>query len=492
MALPGSLHDPQLLLQEPLLATASAVVVALSGGLDSSVLLHLFARLRTLGLRAPLSALHVQHGLQREAEAWLEHCRTVCAALDVPFVYERLQLGNSATLSSTPLPLTGEGLKLPSPACGRGGGGEGKEESDESGANVSEDTARTARYAAFAKHLPQGGVLLHAHHRQDQVETVLFRFLRGSGVRGLGGMPKARRFAAGWLLRPLLDLPRTALAHYAQEHALTWVEDPSNAEPHYTRNFLRQRILPVLQERWPALERQIQQSAEHSLEAAALLEELAEMDLRTARGPHLTMLSLSALAALSPARRRNLLRHWYRHAAGPAAPLLPATLLDALQRELLTAAPDAAPCWRWGEAGRGGDLRRYGAYLYLVPPLPMLPEQMTLVAGAPLDLPAPLGRLTWRETPTGGLALAKGEALHLRFRQGGERLKPVGRPTRELKKFLQERGIAPWLRDYVPLIYRGAELIAVADFTVAETAAAKAGENALQLVWERPDLHCGA
>jgi tRNA(Ile)-lysidine synthase len=445
------LHDLRQLLQEPLLNTATAVVVALSGGLDSSVLLHLCARLRTQGLRAPLCALHVQHGLQEQAEAWLEHCRAECAALDVPFAYERLHLRDAG--------LNSEGM------------------------------AREARYAAFARHLPAGGVLLQAHHCQDQVETVLFRFLRGSGVRGLAGMPRARRFAEGWLLRPLLELPRPELERYAREHGLRWIEDPSNRESHYTRNFLRQCILPALRQRWPALDQQIRESAQRCAEAAELLEVLADADLRQAQGPHPTLLNLAALAALSPARRNNLVRHWYRGIAGSDAPQPTATLLQALQREVLAAASDAAPLLRWGE--RGWDLRRYGMHLYLVPQLPALPSHMILVAGETLELPAPLGRLVWRETQEGGLASRAGEPLQVRFRGGGERIKPAGRPTRELKKLLQELGIEPWLRDCVPLVYRGDELIAVAGFIIAESATAEAGENALQLVWERPDLHCG-
>jgi tRNA(Ile)-lysidine synthase len=458
MALPAAeprispLFDPRQLLQEPLLSTATAVVVALSGGLDSSVLLYLLASLRTQGLRAPLCALHVQHGLQDEAEAWLEHCRAECAALGVPLIHEHLHLG-AAGLSS-------------------------------------EDAARAGRYEAFAKHLPAGGVLLQAHHRQDQLETVLFRFLRGTGVRGLAGMPRERRFAQGWLLRPLLEVSRPALERYAQEHHLRWIEDPSNREAHYTRNFLRQRILPLLRERWQALDHQILESARRSAEAAELLDALAQTDLLAVQGPHPAMLRLAALSALSPARRNNLLRHWYRGVAGMGAPQLSSSLLDALQHDLLDAAPDASPELRWGEQGGEWSLRRHGAHLHLVSPLPMLPERMTLVAGEPLELPAPLGRLVWREKQGDGLALRKGDTLELRFRCGGERIKPVGRPTRELKKLLQELHIEPWLRDYVPLVYRGEELIAVADFAVAEVVAVDAGQNGLQLVWERADLHC--
>jgi tRNA(Ile)-lysidine synthase len=448
------LDTPQLLLQEPLLQNASAALVGLSGGLDSSVLLHLLFRLRELGWSVPLSALHVQHGLQAEAESWLEHCRQKCAALDIPFAYEHAQLG-AARLSS-------------------------------------EDAARQARYAAFARHLPLGGVLLQAHHQQDQVETVLFRLLRGSGVRGLGGMPRERRFASGWLLRPLLDLPRAELERYACEHQLCWVEDPSNAQGHYSRNFLRQHILPSLREHWPALDKQLLTSAARGAEAAFLLDELAAADLESAQGPHPSTVKLEALRTLSVARRNNLVRFWCRQRHGAAAPEPGAALLERLQTELLDAKPSATPVLRWGEGAAELTLRRHGVHVYLVPRLPLLPLCLELVVGEVLELPAPLGRLCWREGGEGGLALRQGERLQLRFRQGGERIKLAGRPSRELKKLLWELGIAPWLRDYVPLIYRNEQLLAAAGFAQDEAVLSKSQQNTLQLVWERPDLHCGA
>lgn len=447
------LANPRLLLQEPLLTTATRVVVALSGGLDSTVLLHLCAMLRSSGLAAPLSAFHVQHGLQDEAEEWLVHCRRLCESLDVP-------------LSSVHLHLGAQGAR-------------------------SEGEARRARYEAFAAHLPEGAVLLQAHHQQDQVETVLFRFLRGSGVRGLSGMPRQRRCGKGWLLRPLLAVPRDELERYARRHGLSWIEDPSNGESFYARNFLRHEVLPLLRSRWSQVDRQVLESAERSADAAVLLQELAEADLKSVQGPHATMLDVVALKAMNAVRRNNLLRHWCARLVGEGAPLLSSTVLARVESELLDAAIDATPMLRWGEEGRELSLRRFGKYVHLVRALPVMSSALDLRAGETLELPAPLGRLLWQRSDRGGLALREGERLQVRFRIGGERIKPVGRPTRELKKLLQELNVPPWLRDLVPLVYRGEELIAVADFVIAEAAKAESGQNALRLVWVRPDLHCG-
>ncbi|ERI53187.1 hypothetical protein N878_16440, partial [Pseudomonas sp. EGD-AK9] len=171
--------------------TAPAWRIAFSGGLDSSVLLHLLAGLVRREALPPLAAIHVHHGLQPAAEAWPEHCARSCAQLDIPLEIVAVQVAPGASL---------------------------------------EQAARQARYAAFAARLGEGEVLLGAQHRDDQAETLLFRLLRGAGVRGLAAMPVARPLGRGTLVRPLLDVPRTELLAYAEAHGLSWVEDPSNAD----------------------------------------------------------------------------------------------------------------------------------------------------------------------------------------------------------------------------------------------------------------------
>jgi len=223
--------------------SAPAWHIAFSGGLDSTVLLHLLATLAKTDTFPPLSAIHVHHGLQAAADAWPAHCRAVCDALGVPLQVIRVQVRPGASL---------------------------------------ERAAREARYQAFAEVTGAGELLITGQHRDDQAETLLFRLLRGAGVRGLAAMPVQRPLAGGYLVRPLLDVSRADLEAYAREHQLTWVEDPSNADPRFSRNYLRHHVFPRLIERWPQAVSTMARSAEHLSEAQGLLDELAQMDLMTA------------------------------------------------------------------------------------------------------------------------------------------------------------------------------------------------------------------
>ena len=215
---------------------APAWHIAFSGGLDSTVLLDLLAKLAHTETLPPLSAVHVHHGLQAAADTWPSHCQAVCESLGVPLRVMRVQVQPGASL---------------------------------------ERAARDARYQAFAEVTEAGQVMLTGQHRDDQAETLLFRLLRGAGVRGLAAMPVHRPLAGGHLVRPLLDVSRAELEAYAHEHQLIWVEDPSNADTRFSRNYLRHRVFAVLTERWPQAVISLARTAEHLSEAQALLDELA-------------------------------------------------------------------------------------------------------------------------------------------------------------------------------------------------------------------------
>ena len=253
---------------------APAWHIAFSGGLDSTVLLHLLANTEHL---PPHKAIHIHHGLQAAADAWPSHCQSICDRLGVPLHVMHVQVQPGASL---------------------------------------ERAAREARYQAFAEVVGAGEVLLTGQHRDDQAETLLFRLLRGAGVRGLAAIPMHRPLANGHLVRPLLDASRAELEAYAHEHQLTWIEDPSNADPRFSRNYLRHRVFPLLTERWPQAVSSLARTAEHLSEAQGLLDELAQMDLHAAdqSSPFpwlpLPSLALAPLRELSDARQRNVLRHW--------------------------------------------------------------------------------------------------------------------------------------------------------------------------------------
>ena len=390
---------------------APAWHIAFSGGLDSTVLLHLLAN--TEG-RPPLSAIHIHHGLQAAADAWPMHCQSVCDSLGVPLRIMRVHVQPGASL---------------------------------------ERAARDARYQAFAEVIGAGGVLLTAQHRDDQAETLLFRLLRGAGVRGLAAMPAYRPLAGGHLVRPLLNVSRAQLEAYAHEHQLKWIEDPSNADLRFSRNYLRHRVFPVLSERWPQAVSSLARTAEHLSEAQGLLDELARMDLQAANQSspfpwlQLPSLALAPLCELSDARQRNALRHW----------LNPLTRLPDSDhwigwQSLRDAKGDAQPLWRLAD----GELHRAGERIWWLPITWSDFSHATVSwpsAQNPLELPGN-GRLEFiGEAPEG--------LLEIRYRQGGEIVEVPGRGRRDLKRLLNECGVPGFMRGRLPLLYRGEQLLAV-------------------------------
>jgi len=397
-------------------------VVAWSGGRDSSVLLHaLLNSTRT----TPLCAVHVNHQLQAAADEWQAHCEREAKALGVRF----------------------QALQAPVPDKPPGG---------------TEAAARHVRYKALSRLLEPGDWLLSAHHRNDQAETLLLNVMRGSGMAGLAGIGEFQPLAAGHLVRPMRDVPAALIAAYAAQHELRWVQDPSNDDTAFDRNFLRHEILPLLESRWPAAVTSLARSTVLAGEAESLLAELAAIDQAQA-GDHACM-DTGVLMSLSDPRQRNLLRHAIRELG---LPLPPARKLERIVTELLPARADAGPLVQWP----GGEARRYRSRLYLGAPLPAVPDAPDdrLIADTRLVLGDGLGVL--QLVPgVGGIAPALATSgLVLRFRAGGEMLRPVGRDhTHALKKLLQEAAIVPWMRSRLPLLYAGADLVAVADLWIAE------------------------
>lgn len=341
-----------------------------------------------------------------------------------------------------------------------------------------EAAARRVRHGEFARALSPGEMLLLAHHRDDQAETVLLRLLRGAGVHGLAAMAPVRPQGAGMLARPLLDVPRRAIDEYARRHGLVWVEDPSNQDAGFDRNFLRLQVLPRLAERWPGADATLARAAENASEAAWLLDELAAEDLAAVAAG--SRLRLEPLRALSPRRQRNLLRYWIR-AAGREVP--DRARLEAGLDALLRAGSDRLPELVWPQ----GRIRRYRGELYLAqsgPPAPLRPIRWDLSA----PLPLPDGRLEAVPAMGEGLRadLAGRADVSVRPRLGGERCRLAGRShSQSLKKLLQEAGVAPDERGRLPLLYVGERLAAVADRWICEGFQAAPGGPGLRLVWHR-------
>jgi tRNA(Ile)-lysidine synthase len=336
-----------------------------------------------------------------------------------------------------------------------------------------EAAARAVRYAALESRLTSAELLVTAHHQEDQLETVLLALLRGSGVRGLAAMSEVSRWRGTRLLRPLLGVTREQLERYAQEHALSWSEDPSNLDERFDRNYLRRRVLPLMRARWPAVAATAGRSAAHLAEARELLEQLARVQLAAARDG--TVLRVSALRRLSEAQRRNALRYWIGERGLPPPDH---RRLREIAGPMLRSRADAQTTVRW----RGGELRRSGDRLFALSGEPASSRRQSWDWRRQPWLPlAHGGALGLLREPHGDVSLAAlPPRLQVSFRHGGERLhKRGGRAP--LKDLLQAEGLAPWERAGVPLIEDAERIIAVADLWLDpayRAAAAAAGAGA--------------
>jgi tRNA(Ile)-lysidine synthase len=396
---------------------AGRLLVAFSGGLDSHVLLHLL--LQAANDRA-LAALHVHHGLQAGADRWSEHCAAVCRGLGIPFQVLRVKVAREGQ----------QGL---------------------------EAAARDARYAALRVSVQPHDLLLTAHHQDDQAETVLLQLMRGAGPAGLAAMPRLAPFGAGWLGRPLLEVARADLEAYAREAGLRWIEDPSNADHRFDRNYLRHEIMPRLARRWPGVTRNLAVAARIQADTLEQLDTLARGDMERCRGSRPETLSVAGVNALRRGRRRNLLRLWLID-KGFEPP--PRARMDSLLDSVLTAGRDRAPSVAWGEV----EIRRYRDDLYamspLSPPAPLPrswdPRETLRLPGLDIDL-----TMDWLLS-RGVDPEACRAPFELGYRQGGERIRLPGREhSSELKTLMQEAGLPPWERDRLPLLWRSGRLLAV-------------------------------
>lgn len=415
--------------------SAPAWRVALSGGLDSTVLLHLLAGLAQREVLPPLSAIHIHHGLQTAADAWPAHCHALCSSLGVPLHVEYVQVLPGASL---------------------------------------EQAARDARYAAFAARLGVDEVLLTAQHRDDQAETLIFRLLRGAGVQGLAAMPVNRALAAGHLVRPLLGCSRADLEAYAQAQGLLWVDDPSNTDERFSRNYLRRQVLPTLTRRWPQALNSMARSAAHLSEAQQLLDELAQQDLEAATASKefswlgLPQLALPALRALSESRQRNALRYWLRPLTA-----MPDSEHWASWQTLRDATHDAAPVWQL----KAGKLLRSH-------------DQLWWLAGDWLGAPQPLEKDICPGQrvvlPGNGYVYIEGAlpAGHWQvgYRRGGEKIFLAGRGHRDLKRLLNERRVPTFVRDRLPLLRLDGQVMAIANLAGLQGT----GGSGWQFHWQPP------
>lgn len=413
-------------LLQPLLNQGGRLLVGFSGGLDSTALLHSLARLD--GIKERLQAVHIHHGLSPNADHWAQHCASQCVQLQIPLQTVRVQV--------TP------------------------------GGNGIEEAARQARYAAFCAHSQPGDLLLLAQHADDQTETFFMRLLRGAGLDGLAGMPAQRQLQPGvTLLRPLLAYSRAQLQAWAIAEKLVWIEDESNADNRYDRNWWRNHLLPQLWQRFPgrqaALARSIQQLQQDQQVLQWLLEPQLQACLQPWPWPQCAALALDGEQLLQqPAVvQPYILRGWLRRCGVPAPS---AQWLQQVFTEVLTARPDRQPLLALGE----WRLHRHRHSLYLHRPV-ALPARQTV------NWP-PAGELAWAGAPISAVADAVG------LRPGCYQLLPAascpatqlrapGRPEKTLAVWLQQAGVPVALRPHWPVWVQDNQLVAISGIAVAET-----------------------
>ena len=414
--------------------------VALSGGRDSVVLLHALCRLVSAsGMPVVLSAVHVHHGLSFNADAWVGFCTQLCAASKVPLRVIHVEVQRDS----------GEGL---------------------------EGAARRVRHAAFAD--CDTDWLALAHHRDDQAETVLLELLRGAGVVGAAGMLAQRSQARGpTLVRPLLAVPRAEIESYAVEHGLRWIDDESNDDVRFRRNFLRHDVLPRLDEKFPGAQKSLARAAGHFAEASALLDELAELDRVTLATPS-GRIAVSRFNALTPARARNLLRFaWVE--AGFRAP--DTRWIDEALQQLAGADASSEICL----ATADGELHVYRDELHLVDHAPVVSAQPVLWSGE-AELPWAGGYVRFVPAVGEGVrrSLLEGGGVALQARHGGERLQlHPRRPRRSLRKLLQEAAVPPWERERLPFLWCNDHLLWVGGLGADVAFVCTPGETGVLPVW---------
>lgn len=416
--------------------TKQSFRIAYSGGMDSHVLLHAMASLHKTGAISAVRAMHIDHGLQADSVLWSKHCEKTASQLGTPC--EIIELN----------------LHVPD------------------GKSV-EAVAREARYAAMENAVEDNEVLLTAHHQNDQAETVLLQLFRGSGVDGLAAMPVSKPFSGGILLRPLLGFSRQTVENYAEKHHLDYIDDPSNFDVDFDRNFLRHDVIPLLQRRWKGINKSLARVARLQAEAKALLDVNAQTDLdavvchnvdQNIIEKNQQVLCVAVLLQLPEYRQKALIRLWLKQSGFK----MPSEIkLKHILSDVLCAQASANPCVHWENV----EIRRYKNKLYAVKKL--LKHKMTRVISWDAKQPLLLDELACTLEPTKlgtwQTKLQQSDKVSIRFRQGGEKIRLQGhKQTASLKKLLQASNIPPWERERIPLIYLDEKLVIVYPYWSAE------------------------
>lgn len=398
--------------------------IAYSGGVDSHVLLHALAECQKQHADISLRAVHVHHGLSPKADAWASHCKNICDSLNIELLVKKIHVKKTTKQSL-------------------------------------ENLARIERYAVFKDILQENESLLTAHHQDDQAETLLLQLFRGAGPKGLSAIAQTAKFGKGELLRPLLNFSREELVHYATCCKLTWVEDESNSDVNFDRNYLRHEIFPRLRHRWPGITTTLSRAARHCGEISLILQEDAERCLKNICDTDTKTLSVTYLLELSPAQQRNIIRYWL---SIQGFPLPSEKKLLELQQNFLCTRRDAEPLITWQDT----EIRRFRSKIYALSPAKEFDHTQECVWHLTEDLNLPnMEVLKLSSLEKMGIDCLTLQSVVVKFRQGGEKIQYKGL-NRSLKKLFQEWHIPTWLRNRIPLLYQHSRLIAVYDYCICD------------------------
>jgi tRNA(Ile)-lysidine synthase len=417
-----------------------SMTVALSGGIDSVVLLHLLYQLQKK-YHFTLKASHVHHGLSINADKWVNFCETLCAKLSIPLDVHYVKLPQKKSLG-----IEGE--------------------------------ARQLRYEKLLQ--TKTDLVVLAHHEDDQAETFLLQLIRGAGVKGLSSMAYFDEQRHLW--RPLLNTSRSDIETYAKQHKLKWIEDESNQNIDFDRNFIRSKVLPTLKNRFSHIIKVISRSSSHLAEAQHLLDDLAKIDLKSylKSDKYKHKLQVKTLNKLSLYRAKNVLRYWLEL----NDQMMPSKdLLDELLRQVLTAKKDAELKI---QISKEFEIRRYQDTIYIVPKNEKDEKNYEMIWKGELEMILPNGqKLTFKKVKGRGINVKflSDQTLKIRNRQGGEFFKPDSkRPTKKIKQMFQESDLPPWERENLPLIFVGDDLAFVPNFGIDVKFQTKPKEVGLEVI----------
>ena len=415
--------------------------IAFSGGVDSTVLLHVMKNI--IDEKSQIRAIHINHNIVDNSKVWTRTCKSICKNFGIDIEIISLEVTHN-----------GYGL---------------------------EAAARDERYEKLKEILYENEYLLTAHHEEDQMETVFLRMARGTGLDGLQGINEKYSFGEGIIFRPMLEVSKTSVMDYAKEHQLKWVEDSSNQDTHFDRNFLRKKIIPQFRERWPSIASSVSRLSQLSAQNIRILNQIAEEDI----GPIANMneLPLAKLLDKSFERANNMLRYIIL-ANGMSIPSMK-TLQDGLKEMLDPETDKSVIAWK------DYCIRKYKNHLYFLSNSDLEPNKVDVripwEIGKTVNLGENIGTIEATFIHGDGLSIEKCKnKLTISYRQGGELIKPIGhRINKSLKNLFQENQILPWMRDKIPLIYYQDELVSVADLWFNQNYVASQNEAGFVVNWHK-------